>query len=231
MSFITVKLVVPHNTGLPEDAITNSFAIKPTTGDRNTAATAFTTELKTFYDSLGGYKSSQMNWAGATAEYVDLLDPRPRTPYRTDPVALLVGAGTYYDVPAEVAMCISYMAPAVSGENPRRRRGRVYIGPLAFLTAADSPVIPATIINGVLPAWLDLTTNPAYNFCVYSRYNHHAVPVGRNINEKLPNGDPVFPEVPDALPNSFQVATRFWMDNAWDTQRRRGPKATSRTFI
>lgn len=231
MSFILAKVTTPHLTGLPEDSVTNSFALVPTGSEtRVSAAAAFTTELDAFYTALSAYLSSAYIWTAMTVEYVDLLDDRPRLPYVTSSFGTTSVSSSGNDMPAEVAICISYQGLSDSGVNMRRRRGRTYIGPLQ-MASGDNTIVTPTVSNAFLTAFGNLSANAAYQMCVYSRYEHHGVPVGRNINEKLQNGDPVFPEVPDFLPTSFTPLSSAWVDNAYDTQRRRGPKATLRVSM
>jgi len=231
MSFILAKVTTPHNTGLPEDSVTNSFAFTPVDpATRVASAAAFTTELDAFYTACSTMLSSQYQWTTMQVEYIDLLDDRPRLPFVTSSFGVTTVATTSNDWPAEVSVCISYQGLATSGVNMRRRRGRVYLGPLQLATG-DQPVIPSANITQIGTAWANLTTNTAYVMCVYSRYEHYGVPVGRNIGEEDQNGDKVFHEIPDFLPASFTPLSGSWIDNAWDIQRRRGPKATTRTFF
>jgi len=230
MSFITAKVTVPHNTGLPEDAVTNSFALVPAEGvARATAATAFTAELDTFYTALSAWLSSQYQWTAMQVEYVDLLDDRPRLPFVTQTFGISAVSTTQYDLPAEVSLCLTLVGSTSSGENARRRRGRVFIGPLQYV-GQDLPTSSMTLATLIANAGLALTTNASYQQCIYSRYTHYSVPVGRNIGEKDGSGNPLFTEQPEALPSAFVPVDGVYVDNAWDIQRRRGPKATARYY-
>jgi hypothetical protein len=108
--------------------------------------------------------------------------------------------------PHEVAMCLSYRGQAEVGVPQRRRRGRIYIGPLSDQTGnisrSGGDVRPsdnarATVANAA--ARLRNRSGPAI-WATLSSTDGVAVPVV--------NG---------------------WVDNAYDTQRRRGTKATLRT--
>lgn len=223
MSFIRVQATIPHATGLPEDAVTNSFAIRPAGANtRQQAADAFHTELIAFYTAVKANLSAQYGWANIQTEFVDLLDDKPRLPFSTQTGSVGSFVSTLFDLPAEVAICCTLTATINSGDNPRRRRGRFYLGPLQN-GSADLPLVPASLVSTVATALGALIVNPTYTMCVYSRYTHHGVPVGENIKD-YPD------EIPDALPSSFSDVSAGWVDNAWDTVRRRGVKATSRTY-
>jgi len=122
-------------------------------------------------------------------------------------------------LPEEVALCMSYSADLSSvaergagGTRPRaRRRGRVFIGPLSQAAAQQDTTTkrtkPATV---ALSAWTDnakqfLATAllaDGWTWCVFS----------------------------PTLWEMFDV-TQVWVDDAFDTQRRRGPDAVGRTLV
>jgi hypothetical protein len=116
-------------------------------------------------------------------------------------------------LPDEVACCLSYRHfPYDAGINPQSQRGRIYFGPLnpdAFEGSGggdewNTPPRPATAFKNILAAAAsDLEdANDADNtWIVYSR----------------------------VLDQGFAV-TDGWIDNAFDTQRRRGVAATARTL-
>ena len=230
MSFIRVQVTIPHATGLPEDSVVNTFAITnsaPST--RLDAAQAFALELDALYTAVASFLHTDYSWNAITVESIDLLDPRPRIPFHLTTIGAGTIPATANNWPAEVSVCLSLVGLNESGANMRRRRGRVYIGPLQIVTG-DQPMVPGTLVTTLANAGANLMVNPAYALCVYSRYTHYGVPVGRNIGEKNSAGDPVFEEIPDALPSSFVPVTGVYVDNAWDIQRRRGLKPTVRTF-
>jgi hypothetical protein len=227
-------VTIPHNSGLPQDAAVNVWSFQ----NENTAAVAsvdaplIQTRLDNFYTALISLFSSQMNWAGTTLKVYNYVDSQPRVPILEATMAISGEITTSNDLPPEVAMCLSFKGQPVSGTNARRRRGRVYLGPLASAGSAE--------IHEVLASWISVVMTAADNslavvgdqiqWAVYSPYTHHGVPVGRNINETEPGTDtPLFPENSSLLTQAFVPVHSYWMDNAWDTQRRRGTKATSRT--
>jgi hypothetical protein len=76
-----------------------------------------------------------------------------------------------------------------------------------------------------------LDENDDLVWAIYSESYHRNVPVGGNINEVDDNGDRVYPEVEGLLAYSFAEVGVIWVDNAWDTQRRRGTAATYRKTL
>lgn len=222
------KVTIPHSTGLPEDEITNTWAFQPLgAASRTTATSEFNAALDVFYTALQGSFSAAYMWTGMTVEYIDLDSEVPRVPYSTNAISTTTLATASSDLPAEVALCLSLVGLRLSGVNMRRRRGRVYLGPFST-GAVDIATALSTLCTTAANAGEALRTGTDYELCVYSRYTHHDVPVGRNIGEKDANDDLIFPEDPTKLPASFNPVQQVYCDNAWDTQRRRGPKATLR---
>jgi len=224
-------VTIPHDNGLPKDEVTNGWAFyTPGSGDRDLIASDIDTRLTGFYSALGAYRSSSYTWTAVTVDVIDMLEDQPRVPFYSAPLTMTEPASTANDMPPEVAVVLSFQAAKTSGVNMRRRRGRVYLGPLQ-LSSGDVQVIESGLISAITNAASTFLLNPEApaglsDWAVYSPYTHHGVPVG----ERYTNDDE-FPEIPDALPSSFHSVVTAWVDNAWDTQRRRGTSATTRTTI
>lgn len=234
--FYRATVKIPMDSGLPNDTAINvwSFRNIDPDADRAVDGAAIATRLDTFYTLLANRYSSRCNLAAAEFSIVDLTDPQPRIPFLISDQHPSAEQSANFDLPPEVAICLSFRGAASSGANPRRRRGRVYLGPWQTSSSTDYHDVLAAditlILGSATTALAD--TNDELEWCVYSPYTHHNVPVGRNINEKDEDGNPVFPEGDAAdLAQSFTVVTHYWCDNAFDTQRRRGVKATSRTTV
>jgi hypothetical protein len=103
-------------------------------------------------------------------------------------------------------VCLSFKAQPNPPINPARRRGRIYIGPLT------TEVVTAAVTGDARPQALLLTTltqagkrladRLEFEWSVYSRSSGIVAPIAE-----------------------------LWADNAFDTQRRRGAKATSRVTL
>lgn len=130
-------------------------------------------------------------------------DPAPRAPVREFEASRAITSGS--SMPPEVAVCCSFQGTKVSGQPQSRRRGRVYLGPLrsSFLGTTGRPAstLAPAVVSGALPLL--------------------ALNVGAGISDM-----------------KWVVASTFggraavdngWVDNEFDTQRRRGRKFTVRT--
>lgn len=221
------SVIVPHDNGLPKDSIQNTFAFMVSgSGDRDLIAFDFQVRLEDFYNDWTTFRSSQYEWASARFQVIDMLDDQPRIPFYDVEMSIDEAATTVNDLPAEVAVVLSFEGERASGVNMRRRRGRVYCGPLQ-VGSADQHEVQSGVVSAIVTAAGDHLLNPAdpiATWAIYSPYTHHGIAVGDKLT-------PEDPEVPDFLPASFEPVVRCWVDNAWDTQRRRGPAASSRTII
>lgn len=228
------QVTIAKDTGIPADSVVNvwSFMNLETAADAAADAAILKTNLNTFYDGIATHLSAQLAFSGVNLKVYDFTENSPRVPVLDTTFSITGETGGGIDLPPEVAFCLSYKAVGISGVNPRRRRGRVYLGPMQTAAGTDAHIAPAAIGTAVLAAAADAFVNPGdpRQWAVYSPYDHHDVPVGEDINAKVPGTDtPLYPEVPSQVPQAFKVVHDYWVDNAWDTQRRRGVKATTRT--
>lgn len=211
----------PHSTGLPEDAVVNTWAFSAPDGSgRDVVAGLWTTALNNFYGTIKNNLSSAYAWNSGTYEYIDMADGKPRVPFQTDSAALGSLSTSGYDLGPEFAICLSFRGSRGSGLNAKRRRGRVFLGPLQ-IGAVDQPGIAQNTVDAIAAAGNTLKATAGLTWSIYSPYTHHDVPVGDNIRD-YPN------EVPAKLDDAFVPVDAVWVDNAWDVQRRRGTKATYR---
>ena len=143
----------------------------------------------------------------ATIKVYDLSQPIPRTPVHTTTFA--ISATRAQGLPSEVALVLSYRAPLVSGSLPARRRGRVYIGP--FGTNA----LAAASINGDSRPILNLMQNI----------------VNAAARLMQANTADIYWSTYSPTDASALEVTSVHVDNAWDTQRRRGADPTARISL
>lgn len=223
-TYLRATVTIPHNTGLPEDAVINTWSwVGNAALGRATDATNITSALNTFYTAIKAYLGSTHAWNSAIVDFVDMQDARPRVPFATGALALGTLSSTNNDLPYETALCVSMRGALVSGLNRRRRRGRVYIGPLQ-IGAGDNPQGPANaIVDTFATAAAGLLSATDADLAIYSPYTHFGVPVGEDIKD--------YDEIPSQLDDAFVPVEAVWVDNAWDTQRRRGVKATYRKTL
>lgn len=137
-------------------------------------------------------------------------------------------SGNTTPLPAEVACCISYQGTPGAGVVQARRRGRIYIGPLNNGTstkvsdvARPSASFRSTLQKCMLRLIQQVDDNA--EFVVYSRpYAGRAA---------IPRADrPDLPALP-ARPATTVNVDQIWIDDEFDTQRRRGGERTGRTLV
>lgn len=169
------------------------------------AAEDFAEAIQAFYVNWSPNLSSLVRQTGWTQKVYDLADPQPRYPVleRSFDLSSAPSGGP---LPPEVALVMSFQAERQSGVPQARKRNRVY---LPFLDASvngtdgrpNSSVIAAVQDSG---ADLLLASNAAadWTWMVYSK---------------------VLADV--------DIVDNGWIDNEWDTQRRRGRVATTRTVF
>ena len=195
------------NSGRPEDAITNSFHFTNT--DTVTDYDNVRDMLVDFYSATNEEKPTSirefMSAGTVTGEYVlkayALEDPKPRQP-------VITYQGTLYppnvpSLPSEVALVLSFQAELESGEIAARRRNRVYLGPFAetankVIGRPEDELVQCMIFSGKQLIQAS-SSSLRWTWVIYSPTTDTAYPVN--------NG---------------------WVDNAWDTQRRRGLYYTQR---
>lgn len=215
MPVLLHQVRMPFVTNLPKDVTVNTFW---TLGgsDRVQQAEDAADALVDFYTEPPGGGDEIANWLsarisrGAEACSVvtyDISDPKPRPPIHVRQFSMPSASNTA-SLPDEVALVLSFHGEPAAGIPQARRRGRIYLGPLwdgAATAAANEPSRPSTtLITQVQAAAVTLAStlngeNGAPQWIVYSRVSANNAPV-----------------------------IGGWVDNAWDTQRRRGADPTTR---
>lgn len=210
MPTVRAQVVFKGLSGMPEDVFVNTFHFL-TAGMGAPILDNLSGRLEALYNGpgtgaapqgpLGLYMSNVINRNIGACEikFYDLSTPQPRIPtVRT--WTLFQGESAAINLPAEVAICSSFYA----GQNIPRRRGRIYIGPMASQCIEEGPTERARPSGPVRQLIAQKTRQLAVNaeggeWAVYSKADGtaHAVTAG-------------------------------WVDDAFDTQRRRGEDATGR---
>jgi hypothetical protein len=206
---VRAQVVLQGVSGLAEDRFVNTWAFgsqdagSPADADLDAIADA----LQTFYTTnpVGHTNKLEDFWAGfmdtpATINMYRLGETPPRTPIVYD---FAISPGGSNPFPAEVALCLSFF----SGRNLPRRRGRIYFGPLAQNGAEPGP-----FPEGDRRPAGSLTT------CLTGAASRLAsASLGLYPWAVLSGAD-----------GQLRPVTDGWVDNAFDTQRRRGVAASSR---
>lgn len=211
MAFLASQVVLPFYTGLPEDVITNTFHWQSDgSTDLEAAADLIVPRLEAFYDACyaeTGCCDAYVTWGDAIVKVYNLSDPSPRVPEQRD-LDLSPATPTDANIPTECSIVLSYHAvPPVTA----RRRNRIYLGGWATGAASTGgspgfPRIAGAVITDILGAATAL--NAANTSAL--RWQGHS-----NFG-------------PSDTGTMWDVAGG-WVDNSWDTQRRRGVDATTRT--
>jgi len=214
---IRSQVTLQNESAIPEDHCTNTWYFDCDDGNTETnCLDVIDGILTTFYVALQDRISDHIV-TPLIAKHYDMRDPLPRVPKRTTNIAIS-RAGVDGLLPNEVALCMSFQAAAASGVNQARRRGRIYIGPLSSTGNLSDTVgecrPSAALLADVAAAGTELLVNHALfsgsaKWAVYS-----------------PTTD-----ITQSLDDSFNDVANGWIDNAFDTQRRRGRDATARTLF
>lgn len=205
------------DTTVPADAAVNVFHFYSADADDvDDIVPTMNVALEAFYDAIQGQLSSILTGAGSI-KYYDMTDPEPRAPVADDTFTFTPASASSY--PPEVALCLSYHGAVESGVPLARRRGRIYIGPVAAsageISGARTQPNSTFLSNlGTAAAALAGITGPPT--CVWSVFS--------------PTTAGPAPWSEGVLANAFTPIVGGHIDNAWDTQRRRGQAATSRTL-
>lgn len=210
MAQIHAQITLPYTTGLPEDVVSNNLYFATVAAPTPEQIQAIYDGIVAFYNdvlgtrTLASFLSPTISRTAdaCTIKLYDIAETPPRQPISEETFTLGTVPGSTA-MPQEVALCASFRAAYVSGQPPARRRGRIYVGPFApgaATTTGDRP--HANLMDRCMLGMQELyalTDAEAVDWCVYS-----------------------------TVDNIARVVTTVWVDNAFDTQRRRGLNATSR---
>lgn len=209
VSAYLAQVSLPSTTNLPADDIVNTFVFAklgpvPSAEDIETVFSTFYNGTQASGETLASFLSQSISRTRpAVVKMFDLEEPEPRAPIET--VEFTIGLSTNPNkLPDEVALCLSYRAELESGVPAARRRGRIFLGPFSTNAVAGgvgtSPAAPAQeLVDTILDAGEQLWTMLSGIWYVWSRAD-----------------------------DEIYELVELWVDNAWDSQRRRGRRATSR---
>jgi hypothetical protein len=213
MSLLRVQLSFPNVNVVPEDTTTNTlhFGTSPGADDAAEAASIKTALLAFFNDNGAGrpnvrtYLSKSIKFADARIKVYRLNDATPRVPILDEQFGLNAPQGDA--MPNEVAVCLSYKAAYTSGQSQASLRGRIFVGPVGTNTL--SGVTNARVHQNMLDAMYDAgqrlvaasVAAAGWQWVVYS---------------------------PKLGVNATHAVVGGWVDDAFDTQRRRGVRPLNR---
>lgn len=205
-----------RDTNLPEDDVVNVWHFDG--DDSQTWAEDqddLAERLRDFYLAIQTYLARTLSGALNVRIY-DLEQPEPRVPrYEAN---YTITPNSSVPLPSEVAVCLSMQATPTSGIPQARRRGRVYIGPLANGVLSNETAGQAD--PAIAPAFVTALANAAA-----------AMAIGPDPGDfRLAVYSPTIHASTGSLDQAFNDVTSGWIDNAWDVQRRRGSAPTTRTL-
>lgn len=194
-------LITLHTTdNLPANYLTNSLYFDDNE-DPGTNLPLIADEIEDAYNAMRLSLAAPLAQNGHEIQFYKLSDPPPRVPTfeRTWDFESTIPSN---GLPSEVALVLSFQAERVSGLSQARRRGRIYLGPIG-----SNQNVLGRPNNDVIGRAVDFGESllsasglADWTWVVYSEVNQGAAPV-----------------------------TNGWVDDSWDTQRRRGIQSTSRT--
>ena len=196
MSTIRAQVIGKTFTALPEHNVTNTFHFTLPAGLTDPLATEIVAKLANFYSTVSSIFSPVLT-GQFEVKLFNLDDPPPRNPYHPGwgfNIVLPGGGGS--GMPEEASICASvHAALPWTG----RRRGRLYLGPL------NTTVLDA----GTASAWARI--NPSKRTTIANALEA--------LRTATTGGTWVIWSEKDLTPRTI---TGGWIDDSFDTQRRRG---------
>ena len=216
MPVLKIQHSFQGSSGTAEDQYVNTFHLLVGSVEEDSFADV-NIAIKRFYSTnMGGasqpvffYMSPGADDPGARVKIYDLSDAIPRTPLFDEMYTPTDMGGGGDPIPEEIACCLSYAGAPASGIPMASTRGRIYIGPLSS-NALDESTSP-------------IASRPALAF------RTALVNAGKRLANELASIDPVSLWVVHSVTHNHNAGiVRWWSDDAWDVQRRRGAAPTSR---
>jgi len=219
MPLVLARVTLPYTTNLPDDVAINTFVFDDTTSP-GPATSEITDLLVDFYNtaqattlSVGQHISEVVSRSSnvCAISLAEIIDPGPTVDvgpvYYLDQFTLAAahGTGTAVSLPLEVAVVNTIKNDSETAIPIGRRRGRQYIGPLDILALDTAGPYPF-LTNG-----LQLTLAQA----------------SETLRDDASTADVAWQIWSRAAGEAYPV-TSGWINNEFDTQRRRGADATVR---
>jgi hypothetical protein len=213
MGHVLAQVTFQRTTLVAEDQIVNTFHFETLGAPDASDLDSIALRLQNFYRNPAGGTDDIQHWTSNviiggtlhTIKMYDMSQPIPRAPLRTSPLSFNPGGIGGITLPAEVALVLSLRAVRAPGVPASRARGRIYLGP--FMGGAVGPGAAGdgrpnatlqTVMNNAAIGLRSTVLGPP-RWSVYSR-----------------------------IDNVLRRVTGSSVDNAWDTQRRRGGDPTAK---
>jgi hypothetical protein len=232
VTFYKTQCSLINDSAMDQDLAINTFYHQATNvGTDEEEAEDIETAVRNFYAAIDSMLSINVQSTnGLRIKSYNHTDVPPRVPVRDTLGDVTPGADF---LPNECAIVLSFQQDPASGMNRRRQRGRVYIGPLSRASMEDG-VGDARISAGAMSAIADgavahlqsfvgSASGSTFTWSVFSRSDA----LGLAVGEAGPATEPTYSAL--QLADGYHAVESVWVDNAYDTQRRRGLVATIRT--
>lgn len=244
MPLIRVQAIMEHDDGLPRDAVVNTFHFQATA---ESDADELATDVVEFYTTatsggrwLSDWLSPTVNGVYAKAYVVnDTIVEGKLISSSGEPIVTTLTAAfrepqrqSTEALPSEVAVCLSTRATSYPSVPKARRTGRIYFGPLniaARQAGAGAIARPTSSLLLDLREMGDRLHDQAIvhnsNWVVYSRPTP-----GREAYIE-PGTGKIKKAIAPRLNGTTYNIDQVWTDDAFDTQRRRGERATAKQTL
>lgn len=208
--YFSAQVIFKNQNGNPKDVYTNTFYFRNDTfvGTTDDVATDLLADLQEFYTAQPTGVLTPVTVLSRFSNLLLDLEVEVRVydlglpAPRYPRLRNFTATGMHSGaIPAEVAACLSYVA----AENQPRNRGRIYLGPLstnAVNAGNGNTAVDENWRRSVLASAKRLMDKPEYTWSLWSPTSQEMKPI-----------------------------TGAWMDNAFDTQRRRGEEADVRHYM
>lgn len=211
-----IQVVLQGGSALPEDRYVSTFHFDDPASNlpNDTYREACRDLVRTFFgthadgSTMHSYLSAYVGIVYSTVAYDLLQPPGERIPY---PEVEVSGTTPTGGLPSEVGVCLS-----IAGALPHtsRRRGRLYLGPLSD---KSSVMVPASS-----------SVPPRPNLGVGATIGSSLV--GR-ANLLMGSAEPTWCIRSMTPTENYVPVESAWVDNAFDTMRKRGEKPTTRITV
>nr|CRY95207.1 hypothetical protein [uncultured prokaryote] len=201
---VQAQIVLKTTDGLSENFVSNTLYFIGISPEEATLGLA--PILKDFYDDIRPWLGPSLAQSNHVIKMYDPDLPKPNYPFAETTFNLAVapaGGG----LPTEVALVLSFQGARISGASQASRRGRIYLGPLNQSSLDPSGLRPSgAVVLGAIAAYETMADAVAI----------------------LPALGTGFPAVRSQKLGTDVAVSNGWIDNAFDTQRRRGVAPSGR---
>lgn len=215
MTLHRFDVILQSTTGVPADNTVNTW--KFSGGDGVTDYDNVRDMLADFYtvppdtegssgNSVAGFFPDELISTTALVRAYNLEEDPPRVPVYESSFTI-PSISPNPALPTEVALVLSYQGSPESGTPQARRRNRVYIGPFSTTALGATPGRPSALLTETMTG-AARRLKEASDASVSWEWVWHSPTTG-----------------------GIGIIVGGWVDNSWDTQRRRGLDPSSRELF